>query len=125
MIDSVSVSAAHAAQCAAAEGRFQAFYDATFDRDRGLGTPAWGRLAAQAGIVDVEGFEQCVTQKVGDDAVHRDTVAGNQLGILGVPVFLINERKITGFHGERAMDSLIAMAFEDPRELGDDGPAGF
>jgi len=87
--------AAHASVCAEAQGRFADFHDLLFARQDSLGSVAWSRIAADAGVADLPEFERCLTSESTHARVESDVQAAARLGISGTPTLLVNGVLIT------------------------------
>lgn len=93
--------ASMAGRAAGEQGRFWQFYEVTFQN-----APERGHLkvtkkkmisfAKEAGVSDLERFEEDLTDPKLGDAVQRDLEEGRQLGISGTPTFLINDEPLVG-----------------------------
>jgi protein-disulfide isomerase len=89
-------SAALASECAAAQGHFEAFHDAVFERQDSIGTIAWSEFARRAGVPSVPAFDQCVAEKRHAPRIEEDMAAARRLEITGTPLLLIRETRIGG-----------------------------
>lgn len=88
-------AAAMAAECAARQGRGDAYNALLFANQGDLGSEALRRYARQAGI-DLAAFEECIASKDAADAVARDVADGMAAGVESTPTFFINGRRIKG-----------------------------
>lgn len=91
-----AVPAARASECAAAQGRFEPFHDALFNKQDSIGAIPWARYAMAAGVEDLRGFDRCVSSATPVAALERDTIAGDRLGVRGTPTILVNETRLRG-----------------------------
>jgi len=102
------MGAAVAAECAALQGRFEAFYNAVFDGQDSLGKRAWTSFAAEAGVRDSNAFKRCLHDSATMPLVTRDIAAGKELKVEGTPTVLINQWKmrepLTSASLERVVD---------------------
>lgn len=82
--------AARAAECAAEQGRFEAYYDILFSRFDSLSTDSFVNLAAKSGIPDLSSFKRCAART---DSVQRINaglaLAFDTLHITGTPTVLL------------------------------------
>ena len=85
--------AALAAVCAAAQGRFETFYDALYNLQDSLGHMPWLRYAVRAGVPDTAAFATCVADSAGVARLTDDQAAGNKLQVEGTPTVLVNGRR--------------------------------
>jgi protein-disulfide isomerase len=100
-----AIAAARASECAAVQGRFQAFHDALYAAQDSIGLAPWERFAATAGVPDTSAFAVCAAGTAPLPALERDTLAGKRLQVRGTPTLLVNE---TRFQGAPPLDSLEA-----------------
>jgi protein-disulfide isomerase len=104
-------SSAIASNCAAAQGRFEAFHDALFADQDSIGKKPMGWFAARARVPDERSFLACLG-KPGAAAhmVDRDMAAGDKFGVAGTPTVVINGIRIVGGAPLPLIDSLIKNA---------------
>lgn len=55
------------------------------------------------------------TSDAAQERLDRDLRLAGELGVVGTPTFLLNDLRVSGFHGEVVMDSLLALAVERRR----------
>ncbi|HEX2081296.1 MAG TPA: thioredoxin domain-containing protein [Longimicrobium sp.] len=91
-----AVPAALAAECAAEQGRFEAYHDALFARREQLGTVDWAALAREVGVPDADEFGRCVAEERHFDRVGQDVAAGDAIGIQGTPTIVVEGRVAVG-----------------------------
>lgn len=91
-----ATAAARASECAAGQGRFEAFHDALFREQALLGIQPWRSFAAGAGVADLDAFDRCVAGTAPDAAILRDGRAGERLRVTGTPTVLINQHRFQG-----------------------------
>ncbi|HEX5727256.1 MAG TPA: thioredoxin domain-containing protein, partial [Longimicrobiaceae bacterium] len=91
-----AVEAARASECAAAQGRFEAYHDALFVDQPSIGLAPWSRFAANAAVPDLPAFERCVTTPGPVPALERDTLDAKALRVAGTPTVLVNGLRFTG-----------------------------
>jgi protein-disulfide isomerase len=104
-------AAALAAECAADQGRFEAFHDRVFRAQDSLGMGlSLSRIAADAQVADTAAFGRCLRDSVHVARVRADMDAGNRLGIQGTPTILFNDILVTGSPSEARLDSLTKTA---------------
>lgn len=100
-------SAAIAAECSARFGRFEPFYSYLFEHQDSLATGRWGRFAQAAGIRDTIKFTECLRDEQIANHLRADSIAAQELGIRGTPMFLVNKRQFSGNPPLAAIDSVI------------------
>ena len=91
-----ALAAARASECAAAQGRFEAFHDALFGRQQAIGEVPWGDFAKGAGVPDLARFDACVNETGDLPTVARDQAMGDKLGVNSTPTLLVNAARIEG-----------------------------
>ncbi len=110
-----SYLASVAATCAGVQGRFDVMHHLLFSQSDSIGLKPLAQFAIDAGVDDTLAFNECMSSEDSDRAVARDTIAATSLGATGVPIFLINDLMVRGFHGETVMDDLVAEALRGAR----------
>lgn len=112
--------AARAAECAGAQGRFEAMHDLLFDGQRELGLKPWGEFAAAAGVADSTGFESCMQNKAPMPRIVAGQELAQQLEVRGTPTLIVNGWKLARPPTERELERMITavLAGRDPLEAG-------
>ncbi|MBN2085875.1 MAG: DsbA family protein [Anaerolineales bacterium] len=88
-------SAAIAANCANAQGRYWDYFRLLFGDPRGLGSTQYQTYAREAGM-DVSAFNTCVASGKYNSEIEIDMQDAQKLGVNGVPAFFVNDRFISG-----------------------------
>lgn len=91
-----AAAAARASECAAQQGRFDAFHDALFSAQGSIGLLPWTRFADEAGVGDLPRFEACVSDPATARIVDRDVRDAAGLDVQATPTFLVNDLRVTG-----------------------------
>jgi protein-disulfide isomerase len=91
-----AMSAAEAAEAAAAQNRFWPFYELLFENQDDLSASSMVGYARQAGL-DEERFVQELRGRIHHEHVLRSIAGGKKNGVKGTPTFFINGT----FHGNR------------------------
>lgn len=86
----MALPAARAAECAAAQGRFEAFHDLLFVRRDSLRTGAFSWIAREAGVRDLSAFDACLGQDGSLKSVESDLAEVRRIGGSGTPTLVIN-----------------------------------
>jgi protein-disulfide isomerase len=110
-----AVAAAEASACAADQGRFEAYHDALFARQKEIGVATWDDFAREANIVDIDAFGECVRTRRHADAVQRDADAAARIGLRVTPTLIINGKGVGGMQTADELDALVAEALRAPR----------
>lgn len=103
-------AAGNAAECAGAQGRFEAYHDALFAAQDSIGKRAWDRYAQEAGVPDLAEFGRCVAEDRFAARVASDQKAGEKLGVSGTPSFIFEGRMITGADAPERLDAWVKEA---------------
>ncbi len=103
-------AAAHAAECAAAQGRVAEFSRVLFTRQREIGTVEWEEFAGDAGVSDLERFSQCQDGQTYASRITADIALGRQLGVRGTPTVAVDGHLVEGPPSEGAFRAAIKEA---------------
>lgn len=82
--------AAHAAECAHAQGRFAEFVDAAFDGQEQFGVRPWTAFASDAGVPQLDAFAACMNDTEVLGMIDLGLDRGRRIGVRGTPSVLIN-----------------------------------
>ncbi len=100
-----------AAECAARQGRFREMYHALFSLIEPSGKHALAELAIEAGVADIQRFEECMTFPSDSFArIEAGLSLGESLHVRGTPTVWINGREFLGRD--------LAMFMKEVRRLG-------
>jgi protein-disulfide isomerase len=110
-----AVAAARASECAAAQGRFEAFHDVLFAAQDSIGLVPWTRLARSAAVPALSAFEACAAETGPIPSLARDTVAGLRLGVSSTPTLLINGRRVVGAPPLTTLDAFVRQELRAAR----------
>jgi protein-disulfide isomerase len=88
-------SAAVAANCANAQGKYWDYFRLLFGDPRGLGGTLYPVYAREVGM-DVSAFNTCVASGKYNNEIDIDMQDAQKLGVNGVPAFFVNDRFISG-----------------------------
>lgn len=100
-------TAALAAECAGEQGRFEAYHDRLFAQQDSIGSKAWERFAAEAGVRDAGAFIRCVREERLLAKVDRDTELAEKSGIRLTPSIVIDGTLIPGALSEAELEKWI------------------
>ena len=105
-------SAAEAAECGRAQGKFKPFHDSIF-QNFGVYTDEKMKEIAQDLNLDQAKFNTCFDSGVMKSKVRKDQELGRKIGVSGTPYFVINGKtKIPGAISEVAFGNLIDKILE-------------
>lgn len=105
-----AVAAVRASECAADQGRFEAFYNAVFAAQDSIGVAPWQHFADVAKVRDSVAFNRCVASTSPIVALGRDTVAADLLHVRGTPTLLINQTELEGAPPLDTLEAYVARA---------------
>jgi len=88
-------NAREAARCANAQGKFWAYHDALYSKQRKAGADDLKAIAREVDL-DMLPFELCLNARTYRSAVQKDIDEGTRIGVIGTPTFLINGRVTSG-----------------------------
>lgn len=86
--------AAEASRCAGVQGKYWEYHDALFSNS-GFAVPQLKQHARDLGL-DSAKFDKCLDSNEQREAVNRDYVEAQQLGLTGTPSFFLNGEFFTG-----------------------------
>ncbi|HEX6937934.1 MAG TPA: thioredoxin domain-containing protein [Longimicrobiales bacterium] len=89
-------SAALAAECAAAQARFERFKDALFENQALIGTVPYDSIARLAGVADLARFRDCVESEEFAGNVDADVETARAAGLTGTPSIIIGGYLLPG-----------------------------
>ncbi|MEW6611026.1 MAG: DsbA family protein [Patescibacteria group bacterium] len=99
-------SAAEAAECAHAQGKFWEYHDLLFENSAHLTREDLGKYARQLDL-NLKMFNQCLDGRVKADEVVADFNNGRALGVNGTPTFFINGVKYEGALSEEEFKDIV------------------
>lgn len=110
--------AARAAVCAHGEGKFWAYHDRVFaavatSLPDPLGQDNLIRYGEELGLPR-EAFAACMDSEAARAMVEADYRLGQDLGVLGTPMFIINGNKVYGYNTFSTFAEWIEQALQQP-----------
>lgn len=105
-----AATAGVAAECAAQQQRFGEYHDILFANQDSIGTRAWTRFAADAGVADTASFKRCMATPAAKARVDEDTRAAARLRLPGTPSLIVNGRLYSGGMSEEELSALISAS---------------
>ena len=105
-------AAAVASECAAAQGRFEAFATLLFARQDALEARPWARFAREAGVPDSAAFARCLVSREAAARVDADARLGATTRIEVTPTLVIDGTLHPGLPTEAELEALISAASE-------------
>jgi protein-disulfide isomerase len=109
-------AAAVATECAAAQGRFEAFHDVVYGQQKLLGLKTFSQFASESGVANIPAFEACMKDSSAAAAIEADVRAANAIGATGTPAIVVNGWHFLGGATMDQLDSVTrALTSEKPR----------
>lgn len=88
-----SETAARAAECASLQGAVK-MRSLLFERQQGFGSVLWSGLAREAGVSNIEQFDECVNDARPLTRIEQGKKLGDRLSVKGTPTIIINGWKM-------------------------------
>jgi protein-disulfide isomerase len=104
--------AALAAECAAAQNRFESFHDVLYAEQDSIGRKSWDDFASVTNIPDRAQFRDCVASEEHRKRVQQDFAEGQRVGVLGTPSFVFNGRLVSGMSGVEQIEEWVSKALK-------------
>ncbi|HXT16464.1 MAG TPA: thioredoxin domain-containing protein [Gemmatimonadaceae bacterium] len=89
-------SAARAAECAAAQGRFPQMQTALYAKQDSFGLRPWSAYGADAAVTDSVSFAKCAADSNRLERIEQGIALANKLKVYGTPAVIINGWKFMG-----------------------------
>lgn len=103
-------SAATAAECAGAQGRFWEYHKRLFAEQRDIGVVSWGVFGVRAGVPDTAELIHCMAQNRPRRAIDDDLLAAAELGINGTPAVVVDGWLLDGTPTTEELASQVTRA---------------
>jgi protein-disulfide isomerase len=100
--------AARAAQCAASQGRFDAFYKVVYQKQDSLGLKPWSSFAYDAQVPDTTRFTKCNQASGPVHTVVLGKALATKLGVNGTPTILINGWRLSSPPDDSTLEHVVA-----------------
>ena len=98
--------AARAAECAAQQGRFEAFHDLVYAQQDSLGLKPFVEMATEADVPDLALFEECTNNTEPVPSIEGDIARAIELGGAGTPTLVVNGLLLRGRIRSAFLDSI-------------------
>ena len=102
-----ALPAARVAECAGAQGRFEAMYDRLFDDQESLGLKPWSEYASNAGVVDLDLFEACIRKTDTVARIDSGKQLGTSLHVKATPTLIINGWMLQEPPSSEELDAMV------------------
>lgn len=110
-----AIAAAHAAECAAEQGRFFEMAKVFFQHQSKLGVEPWAAMARSAGVADTSAFRRCSEAERYGIRIERDRHVADSIEVIGVPTLIIGDRMLSGSISLPDLERNIAQALKSAR----------
>jgi len=98
-----------AAECAAAQGRFEAFHDVVYDQQKLLGLKTFAQFASESGIANIPAFEACMKDTTMAAIIDTDVREAHRIGATGTPTIVVNGWYMPGGANMGQLDSITRV----------------
>ena len=98
--------AARAAECAAQQGRFEAFHDVVYAQQDFIGVKTFAEMASEADVPDLHLFETCASNTEPVPSIEADIAKAIELGGTGTPTLVVNGLLVRGRIRSALLDSI-------------------
>ena len=107
------MTATEASECAAQQDKFWEYHNLLYDNQRtGFTQENLVSLAGEVGL-DIESFEQCLTDFPDPTALQNDLRLGQVMGVRGTPAFLVNGTPLAGAYPFEAFEQIIESLLKE------------
>ncbi len=109
-----ALPAARAAQCAADQGRFEAYHDLLYRKQDSLGLKTFTSYARESGVSDTVQFARCLIAKNSTATIGPDTEAALSIGGTGTPTIVVNGERLSRAPDSAEFVGIIKKALNSP-----------
>jgi protein-disulfide isomerase len=109
-IHPLALATAIGAECARAQGRFEAFHNLAFQKQDSLSSIPVHDLARRAGVSDSVAFASCFVSAKAEAIVRFDMAVADSLRILGTPGVIVDGNLYRGSPPLEDLRRLVTMA---------------
>jgi protein-disulfide isomerase len=104
--------AARASECAAKQGRFEAFHDVLFAQQDSLPAKSFAQFAREAGDPNLAAFERCASSQQPVVAIERDLAEARRIGGTGTATIVINGMLIRAPYSDGSLAAQVQKALD-------------
>lgn len=108
-----ATDAAIAAECAAAQGVFEAFHDLLFAEQEAIGSTEWTDFGERAGASSISEFSACLDASWPSDRVAEDLRAAQRAGLQWTPSVIVNGMLLPGTPDLEMLETHVSRALEE------------
>lgn len=99
--------AARAAECAADQGRFEAYHDLLYEKQDSLGVKSFVAFARDAAVPNIDAFAKCASVRTPNAIIDHDKGDAIAIGGRGTPTLVLNGKRLTGAPDSEHFDALV------------------
>ncbi|MDZ7715094.1 MAG: DsbA family protein [Balneolaceae bacterium] len=92
---------------------FRKYHQQLFVHQDSLGIFSYTELANKTGVPDIAAFENCVQNQQPAQIITDGTNLARELGITGIPTFMINGKLVSGVLSEQQFEFIIKEALAE------------
>ena len=105
-----ALPSARAAECAAAQGRFEAMHGLLYLKQDSLGLKSYPEFATESGVRDLTTFGTCLVDPAHASRFEADTKLAVGIGGTGTPTIVVNGLRLGGIPDSARLDQLVQDA---------------
>ncbi len=105
-----AMPAARGWECAHASGLAAQWADLVYQKQDSLGLKSWASYASEAGIDDIEAFEECTNDARTDQRIRASVALAQELAMSGTPSFVLNGWKLNSVPSYEEFVGLMVRA---------------
>jgi protein-disulfide isomerase len=111
-----ALPAARASECAAAQGRFEAFHKVLFSQTDSLRALAFQWMAREARVADRDAFARCVASTARVSAIEMDLAEARRIGGQGTPTLVVNGMLVRPPYSPAALSGHVQAALSKAQQ---------
>lgn len=104
---------ARISECAAHEGRFEAFFSEIYRQQDSLGLKSYWQFAKDVGLRDSSAFAACAASRADVPEIQRDLEAGKKLGVTGTPTIVVQGWVFKSLPTRAELDSALIATTQE------------
>ena len=105
--------AAHAAECAKRQGRFEQMHNLLFELQDSLGLKSFASFAKDAGVRDTLAFASCISDPAQlTPPIEAGLALGKRIGLTGTPTVVVNGWKLAQVPNAVELERAIGQALK-------------
>ncbi len=105
-----ALPSARAAECAAAQGQFEAMHSLLYLKQDSLGMKSYPEFATESGVRDLTAFGNCLADPAHAPRFEADTKLAIGVGGTGTPTIIVNGLRLGGIPDSARLDQFVQDA---------------